>query len=134
MIAEHQIRERLARYLRNEISLDQFEDWLVQRSWDMHLDSDAAAQKLASAIELRFAEHSSGHLDEVELRDELRSFANTLVTQLHFGAPAAGVIEEPPNNVIANVRPQVVAFPFRAAFASQEDSVFVDTSRAVVSA
>ena len=40
MIADNQIRERLARYLSGEISLDHFEDWLVEVSWNMHRDSD----------------------------------------------------------------------------------------------
>ena len=131
MIAENQIRERLIRYLRGETSLDQFEDWLVQRSWNMHRDSDEAAQKLAAAIDLRLAEHSSGHLDESALRDELRAFANSYVMQLHFGA-FPSVVGEPPNNVIAAAAPQVVAFPFRAEASSQGESVFFDTSRAVV--
>ena len=71
MIAENQIRELLANYLRGDISLDQFEDWLVERSWNMHRDSDGAAQKLAAAIELRLAEYSSGHLSDNDLRKEL---------------------------------------------------------------
>jgi len=132
MIAENKIREKLARYLRNELSLDHFEDWIVEGSWNMHRDSEPAAQKLAGAIELRLAEHSSGHLDECALREELKAFANTAVTQLYFGEFQTETIEAPPNNIIAEVRP--VAFPFRAVSAYREESGFVDTSRAVVSA
>ena len=85
MIAEYQIRQWLARYLHEEISLDQFEDWLVQRSWNMHRDSKESAQKLAAAIELRLAEHSSGHLDKDQLRSELMPFVTTYSATLHFG-------------------------------------------------
>jgi len=85
MIAEYQIRQWLARYLHDEVSLDQFEDWLVQRSWNMHQDSEQSAQKLASAIELRLAEHSSGHLDDNELRLELLPFVTTYTATVHFG-------------------------------------------------
>lgn len=71
MITEPEIRSQLARFLGNEMSLDQFEDWFVQQSWDAHLNSDESAQKLVYAVELRLAEHSSGHLSQQELRREL---------------------------------------------------------------
>jgi hypothetical protein len=80
MIAESQIREQIGHYLRGEISLDAFEDWLVQRSWNMHKDSAGDAQRLVSAVELRLAEHSSGHLDENALRAELQTFAPDLTS------------------------------------------------------
>ncbi|MHB8303448.1 MAG: hypothetical protein ACYDC6_11505 [Acidobacteriaceae bacterium] len=86
MIAESEIREKLGRFLSKDISLDQFEDWFVQRSWNMHKDSHEAAQKLASAIELRLAEHSSGHLNDHALRDELRPLATVYTMQILFGA------------------------------------------------
>lgn len=85
MIAEYQIRQQLAKYLNDEISLDHFEDWLVQRSWNMHRDSEPAAQKLASAIELRLAEYSSGHLEEKNLREEMRPFVTTYSATVNFG-------------------------------------------------
>src|SRR2546426_7914376 len=90
MIAENQIREKLARYLRGEISLDHLEDWVVEQSWNMHRDSDDAAQQLAAAIELRLAEHSSGHLDEASLRNEFLSLINKTASTISFngGLPA----------------------------------------------
>ena len=79
MIAESEIRDWLARYLAGEIPLEDFEDWFVRRSWNMQEGSPEAAQKLASAIELRLAEHSSGHLTEEKLRGELRSSVTSYV-------------------------------------------------------
>jgi len=92
MIAEHQIRQWLARFLHGEVSLDQFEDWLVGRSWNMHRDSDEAAQKLASAIELRLAEYSSGHLNDEQLRNELLPFATNYSAIVHFGSVLGPVV------------------------------------------
>jgi hypothetical protein len=136
MIAELEIRSNLVRFLSKEMSLDQLEDWLVQRSWNMHKDSGEEARKLASAIELRLAEYSSGHLDESGLRDELRSLGNTGIIQISFGKAVPIIAPEPPNNVTAEVRPQVLSFPIRwdpsqGAIASQGATVLVDTSRAV---
>ena len=89
MIAEYQIRQHLARYLQHEMSLDHFEDWLVQRSWNMHRDSAESAQAMVSAIELRLAEHSSGHLDEKQLREELLPLVTTYNAVVSFGRPGA---------------------------------------------
>jgi hypothetical protein len=128
MIAESQIREKLGRFLSKEISLDQFEDWLVQRSWNMHKSSDEAAQKLASAIELRLAEYSSDHLDETSLYEELRPFVTSYTMQLAFGAPNAFTTEEPPNNVTVEGSLQV-AFPVLRTVQTAVD-LFVDTEHA----
>jgi hypothetical protein len=131
MIAESQIRERLIRFLRNEVSLGEFEDWLVQNSWNMHKDSEEAAQKLVSAIELRLAEHSSGHLSDCELRDELRPFVTNYSVEVWFGnLPSRIVQQEPPNNVAATAKALQVAFPYRPA-SSQAASEYVDTTRAM---
>lgn len=133
MIAESQIREQLGHYLRGDIPLDVFEDWLVQRSWNMHKDSDEAAQSLASKIELRLAEHSSGHLDENALHEELKTFVTTFTMRIVFGgAPVSPV--EPVRNVTATAEPQVMGFPASAVRPSPAAVGFVDRSPAEVRA
>jgi hypothetical protein len=72
MITESQIRERLFDYLTRKTTLNEFEDWLVLQSWNMHQDSDPAAQRLAGAIELRLAEYSDDHLSDDALDRELK--------------------------------------------------------------
>jgi|HubBroStandDraft_3_1064219.scaffolds.fasta_scaffold77025_2 hypothetical protein len=79
MIQESEIRRRLADALSGGADLDTFEDWLVQNSWNMHLDSSRDAQELASAIELAFAEHSSHHLSDHELRSQLLSLLDNVI-------------------------------------------------------
>ena len=71
MISEYQIVRQIRLLLANKISLDDFEDWLVQSSWNMQLDSDSEAQELVWKIELSLAEYSSEHLDSKELFAEL---------------------------------------------------------------
>ncbi len=132
MIAENQIREKIGRYLRSELSLDQFEEWLVERSWNMHRDSDEAAQKLASAVELRLAEYSSGHLDDAQLRDELRQFVTNYSLHFSFDKNMPRIYQEPPNNITVEAKALVVAFPVRRhQAASGQASALVDRSRAV---
>lgn len=105
MIADYEIRRMLARYLSKSISLDQLEDWLVQRSWDMHLDSSGAAQALASAIELRLAEYSSEHLDESQLRAELLPFVTTYNAAVRFGEGSDMVVSSDAYN--QSIKPRV---------------------------
>ncbi|MBI4460470.1 MAG: hypothetical protein HY648_10490 [Acidobacteria bacterium] len=71
MLSLDQIRKQLQEYLAQRISLDQFEDWLVSASWNMHKHADKDAQHLVGAIELRLAEYSRGHLGDSELKYEL---------------------------------------------------------------
>jgi hypothetical protein len=88
MISESHIREHLASFLAGDESLDAFEDWLVQNSWNMHRDSCGGAQQLVAEIELRLSEYSSGHLDENALRRELRPFVEQYQASISFaGAP-----------------------------------------------
>lgn len=79
MITEAQIQQQLSRYLTRELSLNEFEDWLVQQSWNMHRDSSAAAQRLVAAIELRLAEYSDNHLTDDALERELKGLIGSSV-------------------------------------------------------
>ncbi len=84
MLRDIEIREQLANFLSGSLSLEQFEDWLVQNSWNMHKDADDVAQHLASEIELRLSEHSSGHLSDSALRNELLPFVTKYETRWLF--------------------------------------------------
>jgi hypothetical protein len=66
-----EIRRRLAEYLASEISLIEFEEWFVSKSWTV---TPAAVEvyALVGSIELALAEFTSAHADEPELRSLLR--------------------------------------------------------------
>ena len=72
MLFVQEINDRILRYLSGAIDLDQFEDQIVSASWNKHKVAPKVAQQLVGAIELRLAEHSLGHLDESDLKHELR--------------------------------------------------------------
>lgn len=65
------IQMRLGWYLRGDLSLAEFEAWLVPATWDLSPQSDSAAHELATAITLRIAEFTNGDWTEAELREEL---------------------------------------------------------------
>jgi len=92
MITEAQIREQLIGYLARRITLNEFEDWLVQQSWNMHLDSDDAAQYLVGMLELRLAEYSDDHLTDEGLERELKGLISTsTVIAIQLAKPTAPV-------------------------------------------
>lgn len=84
MIRESEIREHLANYLLGSESLDDFEDWLVQKSWNMHLDCYQDAQELVGEIELYLSEYSGDYIDEESLKEKLRPFVEQYEAQVSF--------------------------------------------------
>jgi hypothetical protein len=65
-----EIRTKLASYIVDEISLEEFEDWFVAASWNaIHRESKIAIE-LIYDIELLLAEHSKDCWNEDELREQ----------------------------------------------------------------
>ncbi len=83
MLQTSEIRDQIIQALSGRLSLEDFEDWLAQRSWNMHLDSSREAQELAADIQLRLAEFSLGHLPETELREDFKKFVSNFI--VHIG-------------------------------------------------
>jgi len=71
MLAHMELRNQLIRLLNDELSIDDFEDWFVQNSWNVHKVPDLVAQRLAYAVELRLAELSNEHLPQDDFRREI---------------------------------------------------------------
>lgn len=82
MIQPSEVRQKLRAFLSRQLSLDDFEDWLVAQSWNMHIDSSAEARDLVSSIELALSEHSNGHLDASELRTKLFKVLDQIVVEV----------------------------------------------------
>jgi len=114
MITERQIREHLARYLTGGESLDHFEDWLVEQSWNMHRDSSEAAQSLVNEIELRLSEHSDGLLSENALRDELHRFLENFTVIIEEEREVVREITRVKRIILATA---AQTLPFEALFA-----------------
>jgi len=94
MIEEAQVRARLAALANGELSLEEFERWIVSESWNMHADSQPEAVELVSSIHLLLSEYDHGDLSEPELRAELASLVpESPVIRLQISAP--GVIRAP---------------------------------------
>lgn len=72
MITTSQIRDKVNSYLRRDISVDEFEDWLVLQSWNMQEDSTKEARRLVGAIEACLYKYADNQIDQMSLREELR--------------------------------------------------------------
>jgi hypothetical protein len=66
-----EIRERLADYLDDEISLGQFEEWFIPETWDVERERNEMAADLTRSIMRLLVMCSNGDLSEDELRREL---------------------------------------------------------------
>src|SRR5690242_16649847 len=84
MIVESEVRQKLADFLGDRVSLQDFEDWLVSNSWNMHRDSSASAQNLVSDIELLLSEYSSEHRVYDELQNELSRLLDSIVVAVRI--------------------------------------------------
>ena len=73
-----EIRNKLARYLADEISLRTFQEWLVPATWDIATPGDTIAQDLVYEIELRLAEYTNRHRTKKELRKVLLPLTGTM--------------------------------------------------------
>lgn len=72
MITTSQIRDKVNSYLRREISMSEFEDWLSMETWNMHADSTEEAVTLVFAVEICLAENGTENFDEEKVREALR--------------------------------------------------------------
>jgi hypothetical protein len=74
-VAEHHIRESVARYLSDQMSLLDFQTWFVPRAWEI-LETGTPAAAVAAQLELLLAEFTSGDLTEDELREAFTPYGS----------------------------------------------------------
>ncbi|SRR5712691_10757017 len=79
MIHERDVRAKLASFLRNEISLASFADWVATNSWNMHKDSSREAVDLVSSIELFLAERDDKTYTDHDFRRDLQTLLDNIV-------------------------------------------------------
>lgn len=71
MITKDSVQDKIGDLLRNDISLEQFENWLSAASWNMHISSSQDAIDLVSLIHHLLSERDDRILDDAALRDAL---------------------------------------------------------------
>jgi len=102
MITVNQVKNHLASYLANEVSFAEFEDWLLDRSWDMHKDSPDDAQALVNEINASVYDYLDNRVDENYLKSKLRPhlrqynvvIADVITRPLYQPSSAGSVLEE----------------------------------------
>jgi hypothetical protein len=73
------IRERVNSFLSGNLTLAQFQDWLVANTWDVEEHGDPHATDVTYEIKLALAEHSRGDISGNELRDRMSEAVKTAV-------------------------------------------------------
>lgn len=72
MIIELELQEQIERAIDGEVSLNDLYRWLMDRSWNMHLDSEPPAVQLAADVEALFFDRGDGMLSDAETLRALR--------------------------------------------------------------
>lgn len=73
MVSASQIREKIVDFLSAEIHLDDFEDWIVQNTWNVHQSGSLAAEDLTFSVEEALSEYSRSVLEYHELTKALEN-------------------------------------------------------------
>jgi hypothetical protein len=73
------IREQVGSFLSGNLTLPQFQDWLVANTWDIEEHGDSHATDLTYEIKLALAEHSRGDITGDELRNRMSQAVKTAV-------------------------------------------------------
>jgi hypothetical protein len=73
------IREQVNSFLSGNLTLPQFQEWLVANTWDVEDHGDAHATDVTYEIKLALAEHSRGDISGDELRDRMSEAVKTAV-------------------------------------------------------
>lgn len=94
MIRIQELRERLVSYIANEISFAEFEDWLIDRSWDMHKDSAVEAQDLVHAVNAAIFKYLDGFINERSLKTELLALVKDQTVDLVVSDAQAPIIRQ----------------------------------------
>jgi hypothetical protein len=95
---ELEIRERLADYLDDRISLGEFEEWFIPETWDVEHDGTDAARDLTLSVMRRLVKYSNGNMSESDLRRDLGTLSRTYWFQTapktRLSGSEASVIEQ----------------------------------------
>lgn len=73
------IRDQITALLDDQISLFDFQDWLVGATWDVEQHADPDAADLAYSSKLALAELSRGDISQGAFRQRMRELVDTPV-------------------------------------------------------
>ena len=82
------ICKRAAAFVTDRATLEEFEEWFVQESWDVQQTADADAIRLVYDIERSLSELTSGYMTE----DDFRHFLIRRVLESHWAIPHTSVV------------------------------------------
>lgn len=71
---DQEIREHLRHYLDGALSFEEFEDWFLDATWDLHRDSPDVPE-LVYTVERCIAEYTGDYRSEDELRETFEALA-----------------------------------------------------------
>lgn len=78
MIHEREIRAQLAKTVMRQLSVDDFADWVLSNTWNVHKESTRETAELVASLELLFAERDDDAYTSDEVMKRLERLLNTI--------------------------------------------------------
>ena len=82
-----ELRHKLLKVLQNELSLREFGDWFIPRSWNFDENTTPVLKSLVADIELLLAEYSNQDWTDEELRAKIAPLIDTYRADYSFNRP-----------------------------------------------
>lgn len=95
MVRESEVREKLVDALQDELSLEEFAEWLLSVRREMHRNSDPDARALAASISVLLYQHFEGYLRQPRLLEELRALVAAPIVVSVPAMPDAATVQRP---------------------------------------
>lgn len=73
MLALHELRDQITRYVTGAVSIAAFQRWFDPQAWNVDKSSESQTADLVHSVELLLSEFSHGDWTEEELKLELAS-------------------------------------------------------------
>lgn len=88
MIEEQEIQDQILKYLSDEQSFEELEDWLVERSRIQYLDNSESVRRILGDLRFLMFQFIEDEINESRFRRDLHSFIESREAQITLGAAA----------------------------------------------
>jgi hypothetical protein len=78
----NKIRDHIYHYIKEDLTLNDFQAWFVPATWNIHRTGDLSTEEMASEILGRLAEYLNGDWSQDEFKDILRRIAQNITISL----------------------------------------------------
>lgn len=122
MVEEKEVQDKLSEVVSDQLSLEQFENWLSSYSWNMHRDSSRDAVDLISSVHLLLSERDDQIFDEQSLKQEFLKLLNVRHFNIVIGTQPAAQMAYLTVRTVRTYDPEIIKKPNRTKYVTSTAS------------